>query len=77
MIVIEDNGQEMPNAEYEELKRMLQVTEWIDAETTGLVNVHRRLRLEYGERGGIVFNRAPEGGNQVLLRIPIVKNTAA
>ncbi|MDQ1908995.1 histidine kinase [Paenibacillus sp. GD4] len=77
VIVIEDNGQEMPTAEYEELKRKLQVTEWIDAETTGLVNVHRRLRLEYGERGGIVFNRAPGGGNQVLLRIPIVKDTAA
>ncbi|MBB6675699.1 sensor histidine kinase, partial [Cohnella nanjingensis] len=61
---------EMPEAEFEALQRKLLATEWIDTETTGLVNVHRRLRLAFGEQAGVAFNRRPGGGNQVILTIP-------
>ncbi|MBB6730889.1 cache domain-containing sensor histidine kinase [Cohnella zeiphila] len=76
VIVVEDNGAQITADKHEELNRMLQVTGWVDIETTGLVNVHRRMRLEFGDRSGVSFLRRPGGGNQVLLQIPIDANAA-
>ncbi len=39
-------------------------------ETTGLVNIHKRLRLMFGETGGLFVSRSETGGWQVEIRIP-------
>ncbi|MDR6552020.1 two-component system sensor histidine kinase YesM [Paenibacillus qinlingensis] len=76
-IIVEDNGEEMQQADYDELQHKLQASSgWSNVETTGVINVHRRLRLEFGEEGGVVFNRRPGGGNQVILCIPLVQEHA-
>jgi two-component system sensor histidine kinase YesM len=72
-IIVEDNGEPMPDEEYKKLQIKLQATGWLDVETTGLVNVNRRLHLEFDNQGGVSFNRRPGGGNQVVLSIPNVK----
>lgn len=69
-IFIEDNGEEMPEDAYAKLQRKLCGSGWDDVETTGLVNVHRRLVLEYGSEAGVEFLYRPGGGNQVVLSIP-------
>ncbi|GGD64428.1 sensor histidine kinase [Paenibacillus nasutitermitis] len=76
-IIVEDNGEPMPDVEYEDLQLKLQATGWLDVETTGLVNVHRRLRLEFGNRGGVTFSRKSGGGNQVVISIPNVREKRA
>lgn len=77
VIAVEDNGEPISAESYEELNRKLQTTGWVDGETTGLVNVHRRIRLEFGDHGGVTFLRIPEGGNRVLLHIPIYASTSS
>ncbi len=42
-----------------------------DGEVTGMINIHRRLRLRYGrERSGITVQRSPHGGLEVRITIP-------
>jgi two-component system sensor histidine kinase YesM len=75
-IVVEDNGEAMPEVDFEELRRKLEASSgWTaDVETTGIVNVHRRLRLEFGDEGGVEFSRRPGGGNRAVLSIPLARN---
>lgn len=68
-IVVEDNGENMPELQYQELLRMLR-TNSLDVETTGLVNVHRRLLLRYGSESGITVVNEP-GQFQVRISIPV------
>ncbi|MBB3128227.1 two-component system sensor histidine kinase YesM [Paenibacillus rhizosphaerae] len=77
VIAVEDNGETISADNYDELSRKLQTTGWVDGETTGLVNVHRRMRLEFGDHGWVTFLRIPGGGNRVLLHIPINANTVS
>ncbi|WP_010278054.1 sensor histidine kinase [Paenibacillus senegalensis] len=70
VIIVDDNGEEMPEIAYARLQRRLGAKGWEDAETTGLVNVHRRLYLEYGSEAGVEFLRRPGGGNRIVLSIP-------
>lgn len=67
-IVIEDNGECINAARIAELNLQLRNTA-LDAETTGLVNVHRRLQIQYGADSGLVFMRSPLGGFRVEMAI--------
>lgn len=40
---------------------------------TGIFNVHRRLRLMYGERHGLSIDCPPEGGTVVELSLPLMR----
>jgi len=40
-------------------------------EITGLVNVHRRLRIKYGEQSGLQLAQGKLGGLQVIITIPL------
>lgn len=68
-IHIEDNGEHL---EEEDLKRLVySLNEGaINRETTGLVNVHRRLQLHYASRAGLSFERSELGGLKVTIQIP-------
>ena len=46
-------------------------------ETTGLINIHRRLRLRFGPGYGLTFTRSPLGGLRVTMRIPLDRQEAA
>ncbi|WNQ10892.1 histidine kinase [Paenibacillus aurantius] len=69
-ISVEDNGESLDDADLLMLKRKLEST-WQDrTEKTGLLNVHLRLRLKFGEGYGLQLSRSPLGGMKVDLTIP-------
>ncbi|GIO99764.1 hypothetical protein J14TS5_48500 [Paenibacillus lautus] len=68
-IYVEDNGEFMTDEEIEALgKRLRYSTNQIE-ETTGMLNVHRRIQLRYGEEYGITVSRSELGGLQVIIKL--------
>lgn len=68
LVVVEDNGAGMADEELDRLKRLLERNE-DSIETTGLLNVHRRLRLAFGADSGVTLHTSELGGLRVELRI--------
>ncbi|MBP1990751.1 sensor histidine kinase [Paenibacillus eucommiae] len=69
-IVIEDNGDKITDEDIQALKRQLEQTDGIN-ETTGMLNVHRRLLLKFGKPYGLTLYRAAIGGLGVHITIPL------
>jgi len=69
-VVVEDNGDQMTAERAEALQTELERSAEA-AETTGLFNVHRRLRIKYGERGGLRLQAADPQGLRVEMTIPL------
>jgi len=68
-VTIEDNG---PGMDQEELNQC-RAAVYSDTGTTdsiGMRNVHRRLRLHFGEEYGMTIESRPCGGTAVVLRMP-------
>ncbi|MBM7565833.1 histidine kinase [Paenibacillus sacheonensis] len=68
-IVVEDNGNNLSEEKLGELSRALANRDEY-AETTGMVNIHRRLTITFGERGGVRVARSELGGLQVTIHFP-------
>lgn len=68
-LIVEDNGQAGGDAEIARMNERLRNTPVHEMETTGLVNVHRRIRLMFGEDSGIHVVRGTLGGWRVELAI--------
>lgn len=72
-IIVEDNGNEMPDARLEELqKSLLHYGE--KNEITGITNIHYRVRLVYGGESGLEFMRSGLGGLKAVLKIKIPRS---
>jgi two-component system sensor histidine kinase YesM len=73
---IEDNGDELTGDGLSEISSRIKNTKTIN-ETTGLINIHRRLQIYYGEEYGLEIVRSELGGMCATLRIPVkaTKNT--
>nr|WP_255654281.1 histidine kinase [Cohnella sp. REN36] len=65
-IVIEDNGDQLTDEKLNALSLALSDRDAL-AETTGMVNIHRRLNITFGENSGIRVDRSPLGGLRVTL----------
>ncbi|MEF7441923.1 histidine kinase [Paenibacillus lautus] len=74
-IVIEENGNGLTNNEIEALNRRLERTSESaeSLEVTGLINIHRRIALTYGESSGLVLSRSPLNGLRVQIRIRLTE----
>ncbi|OMF37970.1 two-component sensor histidine kinase [Paenibacillus sp. FSL H8-0548] len=68
-IVVEDNGNSMNDQNLMQLSRAMSSSE-PGAETTGLINIHRRLVLSFGDQSGLRVVRSGLGGLRVDLCIP-------
>lgn len=66
LIVVEDNGQQL---EEEAIARLQADLDKKAGDNTGLVNVHKRLRLHCGGESGLSFARSEFGGLKVEMRI--------
>ncbi|MEO2202810.1 histidine kinase [Paenibacillus pabuli] len=66
--VVEDNGNELRMEDIELLQERL-LNETSTDEMTGLMNIHRRLRLTYGEKSGLFLSRSELQGLRVAVRI--------
>ncbi|MBO9610557.1 MAG: histidine kinase [Paenibacillaceae bacterium] len=69
LIVIEDNGDELTDATLQRLDMSLLGGAGV-TETTGLVNVHRRLQLHFTPEYGLSFGKSELGGLKVIVAIP-------
>ncbi|WP_054023285.1 sensor histidine kinase [Bacillus sp. FJAT-28004] len=69
VIYVEDNGQSITDKEIELLQMKLRHSTNHIEETTGIINVHRRIQLRYGEEYGISLSRSDLGGLQVRIKI--------
>lgn len=67
-IHVEDNGEEMGPGTLEALRRLL-ISADRTIESTGLLNVHRRLRIKYGGESGIYLSQSGLSGLHVEIRI--------
>jgi len=70
-ILVEDNGQSLDDAANAALSEQLDTTEIKGEEPTGLINVHRRLRLMYGSDSGLTLCRSQLGGLCVMISIKL------
>ncbi|UUZ78726.1 histidine kinase [Paenibacillus sp. P26] len=69
-ITVEDNGDELSDGCLREPQAKL-LSERSPLETTGLINVHRRIQLQFGERFGLRLARGRWGGLRVEIAIPM------
>lgn len=69
-IRVEDNGEHIDEARVRELRNMLLEPESASAQNTGLLNVHRRLRMKFGPPFGLELSIGTAGGLRVDIRIP-------
>ncbi|MCJ8013398.1 histidine kinase [Paenibacillus sp. KQZ6P-2] len=68
-IYVEDNGRSITDEEIEQLQTRLRRSSKRMEETTGIMNVHRRIQLRYGEEYGITVSRSELGGLQVTINL--------
>ena len=68
-LFIEDNGRELTDMKLNTLRQRL-LSDEDNIETTGLLNVHRRLQLKFGKSFGINLSRSDLGGLKVEIVIP-------
>ncbi|WP_158082398.1 histidine kinase [Paenibacillus ferrarius] len=69
-VSVEDNGKGMMADELEHWQGWLNGKEQ-PTEITGVLNVHRRLRLKYGDLAGVRIASRPSGGLSVSIVIPL------
>ncbi len=65
-IIVEDNGTTLTDEKLSELQKML-ISQPDDAEVTALLNINRRLQLQYDEVSGVFLERSLLGGLMVKL----------
>ncbi|MGF7143935.1 two-component system sensor histidine kinase YesM [Anaerotaenia torta] len=71
IIEVSDNGEAVNEEMIAQLERILDSPISPEQETTALVNIHKRLRLVYGDMGGISFEKNLPSGLIVRLNIPL------
>ncbi|NUU79338.1 histidine kinase [Paenibacillus xylanilyticus] len=69
-ITVEDNGHELEDGQIAALQQRLHEKSDTE-EMTGLMNIHRRLMLTYGEDSGLFLTRSELSGLKVTIRIHI------
>lgn len=69
-IIVEDNGAGMTDLELESLKVAVSDRQHT-YETTGIVNIHRRLQLKFGVNSGLEISNNEMGGLKVVINIDL------
>ncbi|GIP29831.1 hypothetical protein J23TS9_49610 [Paenibacillus sp. J23TS9] len=70
-ICVEDNGNHLDDGKLEQLRVRLTYSANRIEETTGLINVHRRIQLHYGAEFGLEVSRSSLGGLKVLIHLGV------
>ncbi|MGN1142721.1 MAG: sensor histidine kinase [Oliverpabstia sp.] len=66
-IQVHDNGDHITGETIEEMRRKIEQKESI----TGIVNIHHRLKLYFGEKAGLRIEQSSLGGVEVIICIPV------
>ena len=68
-IIVEDNGKSLSDDQINILSNNLNTDQSIN-ETTGMINIHRRLKLNFGLEFGLALSRSDLGGLRIYIKIP-------
>ena len=68
LIIVEDNGEDLTEGDIEALNRDLRSID-NEKETTGIININKRLKLFYGNESDISVSQADIGGLRVCINI--------
>jgi two-component system sensor histidine kinase YesM len=68
-IIVEDNGNRLTDDALQSIVESLTISDE-QTETTGMVNIHRRLNITFGDPFGLYVSRGELGGLQVIIRFP-------
>lgn len=66
-IIVEDNGAHLSDQTLVSVPKLFYDN--TNIETSGLINIHRRIRLIYGDENGLSLERSSMGGLKVTLRL--------
>ncbi len=69
-VKVEDNGEVINESQIKEMNENI-LDENYAEEVTGIINIHRRIRLKFGTDSGITLKRGTMGGLEVCLYIEI------
>lgn len=69
LIIVEDNGQQLAEADIAKMNERLQKAT-PERETTGLLNIHKRIGIQFGEAYGVSLSTSPMDGLKVTLSLP-------
>ncbi|WP_152392041.1 sensor histidine kinase [Paenibacillus guangzhouensis] len=72
-IRFEDNGSLLSAEELTQLQDKLAMDKSLGIETTGIINVHRRLQIKFGSDAGLTVYRNDMGGLGVNMTIPLTR----
>lgn len=67
-LIVEDNGSQLTDEKLRELESLVEGLDSV-TETTGLLNVHRRLKLKLGNGAGLLLSRSELGGLRAEIRL--------
>lgn len=79
LVIVEDNGSGIPEAKLGRLRRRLEENRLMDEDEgrnarrrggIGIVNVHRRIQMVYGEDYGIKIRSQPGSGTKIVMTMP-------
>ncbi len=68
-VIVEDNGRNLTDGALQRLQRNLADRDEYQ-ETTGMINIHRRMTITYGGEGGLNVSRSKHGGLKAVLYFP-------
>ncbi len=68
-MIVEDNGDGISKIKLDEINKQLN-NDRIESNNIGLLNVHRRLKLLYGEKYGLLIKSEENIGTIVTIKIP-------
>jgi len=71
IIYVEDSGSGLSNEEMDRLNRRLSLSAHQIEDTTGIINVHRRIQIMYGTEYGLTMSRSKLGGLKVAIRLKL------
>lgn len=66
-ITVEDNGNNADDTELQRLNQALSADDGKEAESTGLVNVNKRIKSKFGNNSGITLSLGAQGGWTVVV----------
>jgi two-component system sensor histidine kinase YesM len=72
-IAVENNGAPLSDEELADMNQKLNVTDDLQ-ECTGIINIHRRLRLKFGQGSGLKISHGSMGGLKVEIVMKISQN---
>lgn len=76
IVYMEDNGGILSDHDLEKLNHRLSMSARVIEDTTGIINIHRRIQIMFGAEYGLHMSRSKMGGLRVAIRLALKEEGA-